>query len=73
MMSGNPSIRTEFPYDVQKFSQVSIPLLDNVKLAATLWVPNERHKSDLQSAQHGDESKFPAILEFLPYRKADWT
>lgn len=35
----DPQIRTEFPYDVQKFTQVTIILQDNIKLAATLWIP----------------------------------
>ena len=35
----HPRIRNEFPYDVQKFPQVTIVLEDNIKLAATLWIP----------------------------------
>jgi predicted acyl esterase len=32
-------VRTEFDYVVEKLTQVTIPLDDNVKLAATIWMP----------------------------------
>jgi putative CocE/NonD family hydrolase len=40
-----------------------IPMKDGVRLAVTLYMP-EGAKPD---------EKFPAILEYLPYRKDDWT
>jgi putative CocE/NonD family hydrolase len=41
----------------------SIPMKDGIHLAANLYMP--------EGAKPGD--KFPAILEYLPYRKDDWT
>ncbi len=32
-------IRTEYPYFIEKYSSVTIILDDNIKLAATLWIP----------------------------------
>ena len=32
-------IRTQFPYKVEKLTQVSIPVDHNIKLAATIWMP----------------------------------
>ena len=36
-------------------------MLDGVRLAATLYLPDE------------GRGPWPAILEYLPYRKDDWT
>lgn len=46
-----------------KIQQVSIPMKDGVRLAATLYMPDR--------AETG--GKFPALLEYLPYRKDDDT
>jgi hypothetical protein len=35
----NPSIRTEYPYLIEKCSTVTIEIEDNIKLAATIWMP----------------------------------
>ena len=43
--------------------RVWIPMKDNVRLAATLYMPD--------GAKPGD--KFPAVLDYLPYRKDDST
>jgi putative CocE/NonD family hydrolase len=43
--------------------QSTIPLTDGIRLAVSLYMP-EGAKPD---------EKFPAILEYLPYRKDDWT
>src|SRR6202795_1096781 len=43
--------------------QQSIPMPDGVHLSATLYMPGD--------AKPGD--KFPALLEYLPYRKDDAT
>jgi putative CocE/NonD family hydrolase len=40
-----------------------IPLTDGVRLAVSLYMPEGAKPDD----------KFPAILEYLPYRKDDWT
>jgi len=46
-----------------KIVPASIPMKDGVHLAANLFMP--------EGAKPGE--KFPAILEYLPYRKDDWT
>ncbi|MGB8761458.1 MAG: CocE/NonD family hydrolase, partial [Candidatus Sulfotelmatobacter sp.] len=43
--------------------QAWIPMKDGVRLAATLYMPD--------GAKPGE--KFPALLEYLPYRKDDGT
>jgi uncharacterized protein len=43
--------------------RVWIPMKDGVRLAATLYMPD--------GAKPGD--KFPAVLDYLPYRKDDST
>ncbi len=40
-----------------------IPMPDGVRLHARLWLPEDA----------GDSSRVPALLEYLPYRKDDWT
>ncbi|CAF5007338.1 unnamed protein product, partial [Rotaria sp. Silwood1] len=60
-------IRSEFPYKVEKLTQISIAVDDNIQLAATIWMPG------MDGSQSINEEKFPAILEYLPYRKADRT
>ena len=46
-----------------RMEQASIPMKDGVRLAATLYMP--------EGAKPGE--KFPALLEYLPYRKDDGT
>lgn len=46
-----------------RMEQAWIPMKDGVRLAATLYMPD--------GAKAGD--KFPALLEYLPYRKDDGT
>src|ERR1039458_7390321 len=46
-----------------RMDQQSIPMPDGVRLAATLYMPS--------NAKPGE--KFPALLEYLPYRKDDAT
>lgn len=55
-------IRTEFPHAVRVLDDVRIPMSDGAELAATIWLP--------EGAEH---EPVPAILEYLPYRKGDWT
>src|SRR5581483_3625239 len=45
-----------------RMEQARIPMKDGVRLAATLYMPEAK----------GGE-KFPALLEYLPYRKDDGT
>jgi uncharacterized protein len=54
-------------YASVKTVQAWIPMKDGVRLAVNLYMPDGR----LPSAHPGE--KFPAILEYLPYRKDDWT
>jgi predicted acyl esterase len=49
------------PYGV-RMVQAWIPMSDGVKLSATLYMPEGGKKKD---------EKFPALLEYLPYRKDD--
>lgn len=51
---------TEFPYQVNEHADIRIPMPDGVVLSARIWRPET-------------EEPFPAILEFLPYRKRDGT
>lgn len=39
-----------------------IPMPDGVRLHARIWLPTDAH-----------EQPVPALLEYLPYRKSDWT
>ena len=85
MSSSNRRIRTEYPYLIEKHTAITIVLDDNVKLAATLWLPKSLIIFSLKSAKEFPfilqdkneelikEEKFATILEYLPYRKADWT
>jgi predicted acyl esterase len=50
-----------------KTVQAWIPMKDGVRLAVNLYMPD----GPLPTAHPGE--KFPAILEYLPYRKDDWT
>ena len=54
------NIKTDFPYAVEKIEHTLIPLSDGCNLAAKIWKP----KADTSQS-------FPAILEYIPYRKRD--
>jgi len=54
--------RTEFPYAIREIENTWIPLADGTRLAARIWLP-------LAS----DSQPFPALLEYIPYRKNDGT
>src|SRR5699024_9674946 len=41
---------------------VWIPMSDGANLAATIWIPEDAH-----------DNPVPALLEYLPYRKKDFT
>ena len=51
-------------YSGVKKVQTWIPMKDGMRLAVNLYMPD--------GAPEPDE-KFPAILEYLPYRKDDWS
>ena len=50
-----------------KIEQTWIPMKDGVRLAVNLFMP------DGTPAGREASEKFPAILEYLPYRKDDWS
>lgn len=55
-------IKHEFPYSVKTIENTFIPMSDEAQLAAKIWLPEPQ----------GDQPKqFPAILEYIPYRKRD--
>src|SRR5699024_6319777 len=56
------SVKTSFPREIEKWEHVWIPMSDGAKLAATIWLPTDAEKHPV-----------PAILEYLPYRKDDFT
>ena len=55
-------IRTEFPYEIREIEHCWIPLADGTRLAARIWLPLE-----------AESTPFPALLEYIPYRKNDGT
>jgi putative CocE/NonD family hydrolase len=50
-------------YATMKKVQATIPMKDGVRLAVNLYTPDGAKADD----------KFPVILEYLPYRKDDWS
>ena len=52
----------QFPHEVRVLKDVWIPLSDGIRLSATIWLPTSAATVPV-----------PAILEYLPYRKDDWT
>lgn len=55
-------IKTDFPYAIREIENTWIPLSDGARLAARIWLPVE-----------ADDRPFPALLEYIPYRKNDGT
>lgn len=55
-------IRTDFPHEIREIEHTWIPLADGTRLAARIWLPLE-----------ADTQPFPALLEYIPYRKNDGT
>lgn len=60
--SDNRKIITEFPREIKKLEHIRIPMSDGAELAADIWLPVD-----------AEENPVPAILEYLPYRKNDFT
>ncbi len=56
------NIRTEFPYPIREIEHTLIPMSDGTQLAARIWLP-----------LGAEEQPVPAILEYIPYRKSDFT
>jgi hypothetical protein len=57
-----PAVRTELPRRVRSFETVWIPMPDGARLAGRLWLPED-----------ADDRPVPAILEYIPYRRRDFT
>jgi putative CocE/NonD family hydrolase len=55
-------IKTEWPHRVREIEHTWITLSDGARLAARIWLPAE-----------AEAQPVPAILEYLPYRKNDFT
>ncbi|MFP7493146.1 CocE/NonD family hydrolase [Terribacillus saccharophilus] len=55
-------IKTTYPHQVKEIRHVWIPMRDGVKLSARIWLPED-----------ATETPVPAILEYIPYRKDDFT
>jgi len=53
---------TSFPHDVREIENQWIEMPDGAKLAARIWLPADAGKNPV-----------PAILEYIPYRKRDFT
>ena len=59
-----PNLPTDAPlYSGVRIEQAWIPMSDGVRLSVNLFMPEGAKPSE----------KFPAILEYLPYRKDDWS
>lgn len=56
------NIITDYPREIKKIEHIWIPMSDGAKLAATIWLPKD-----------AQENPVPAVLEYLPYRKNDFT
>jgi len=52
----------DFPRRVRSVENSWIPLADGTRLAARIWLPEDAARDPV-----------PAILEYIPYRKGDWT
>jgi putative CocE/NonD family hydrolase len=55
-------VKTKFPRPVRQIENTWIPMSDGTKLAARIWLPED-----------AEENPVPAILEYIPYRKDDFT
>ena len=51
-----------FPRPIKTLDPVWITLSDGCRLAATIWLPAD-----------ADDNPVPALLEYLPYRRRDFT
>ena len=55
-------IVTDFPRRARRIDNAWIPLKDGARLASRMWLPED-----------ADSRPVPAILEYIPYRKGDFT
>ena len=63
-VSDDPERRevTQLPHEIRVIEHVWIPLSDGTRLAARVWLPAD-----------AEQKPVPAVLEYLPYRKNDFT
>ncbi|ENH95825.1 peptidase S15 [Gracilibacillus halophilus YIM-C55.5] len=54
--------KTDYPRQVKQIDNIWIPMSDGAKLAASIWLPED-----------AEDHPVPAILEYIPYRKGDFT
>jgi len=55
-------IKSDFPRPVRAIENMWIPMPDGSRLAARVWLPED-----------AEDNPVPAILEYIPYRKRDFT
>ena len=55
-------IRESYPCSIREIENCWIPLDDGTRLAARIWLPED-----------AEQRPVPAILEYIPYRKRDFT
>ena len=53
---------SEFLYPIEVHEHITIPMRDGIGLSAKIWMP-----------KNAPEKPVPAILEYIPYRKRDFT
>ncbi len=56
------AIIDDLPHPVREWQHVEVPMPDDCRLAARIWMP-----------QDADRNPVPAVFEYLPYRKNDLT
>jgi predicted acyl esterase len=56
------TLKTDFPRRVRVIENTWIPMADGCRLAAKIWLPED-----------AEVDPVPALLEYIPYRKGDWT
>ncbi|TDQ41569.1 CocE/NonD family hydrolase [Aureibacillus halotolerans] len=56
------SIKESFPHKIREIKHVWVPMRDGTRLSARIWLPED-----------AEENPVPAILEYIPYRKDDFT
>jgi uncharacterized protein len=61
-MNRPPGVAESLPHHVQLHEHVPIEMPDGVRLSARLWLPDSAH-----------DAPVPAVLEYIPYRKGDFT
>ena len=68
-------------YGVENIEHCFYTLPDGEKLAMRIWAPrdvipvqqSEHGRVVVTKGEQGDGDMLPTVLEYLPYRKADWT